>query len=324
MMRVLITGIAGFAGSYLAESLLADGATVAGIDLPTARTDNLAAVIDHVILHRVAAGDGESFAAAVSDSRPEWIFHLAGMSDVGKSWEDRERTLHANLFGAITLLESVRRCGFRPTIVVAGSGEEYGLVPRDRQPITETEHLQPRSPYAVSKACQELLCHQYALADGLDIKLLRLFNHIGPRQRPSFVTADFARQVARIERGLAAPVIKVGNLKAIRDFMHVKDMARAYQLAAAHCRTATPYNVSSGAGHSIENLLTKLLEKATLHIDIEVEQSRFRPIDIECLVGANTAFCEATGWSPATDIDGTLEEILNYWRKAVTNEPEVT
>lgn len=316
-MKAFITGVAGFAGSHLADLLLEQGHSVSGLDLAGVNTANLEQVRAQIHYVPFDPGKPESLVETLGQLRPDWIFHLAGRSNVAQSWQAREETLTANFFGTFRLLEAVRITGIRPAILMVGSGEQYGVVPLDRQPITESEPQRPRSPYAVSKASQELLSLQYIATDKLDIKLLRPFNHIGPRQQPSFVTADFARQVALIEQGTAPPVIRVGNLKAVRDFTAVHDMVRAYVLAIQHCEPGEPYNISSGVGTPIADVLDAFVSLARCPIKVELEPSRLRPVDVPSLVGDSTKFRRVTGWQCESDILTALTQVLTYWRERI-------
>jgi GDP-4-dehydro-6-deoxy-D-mannose reductase len=180
---------------------------------------------------------------------PDAIFHLAAQSFVPSSWSAPSDTVLSNLSGQINLFEAVRALGLDPVIQIACSSEQYGLVLPDEVPIKETNPLRPLSPYAVSKVGQDFLGYQYFQSYGLKVVRTRGFNHTGPRRGDVFVTSNFARQIARIELGLAPPVIRVGNLDAVRDFTDVRDMVRAYWLAVTRARPGEAYNIATGNGH---------------------------------------------------------------------------
>ena len=239
-MKVLVTGIAGFAGSHLAELALAERAEVVGTVLPGAPTDNLAGLGDAlrtVPCDLTAPGD---VAKVLDAERPDRVFHLAGAAVVGTSWAERADVLRTNLEGTYQLLEGLRA---RPTpCLLVSSGEVYGAVPERDQPIREDQLLSPLSPYALSKACQEMYARYYAQAEGLPLVVVRAFNHVGPRQGPGFVWSDIARQVAAIERGASPPVLEIGTVTTRRDFTDVRDMVRAYWLALEHGEPGETYN----------------------------------------------------------------------------------
>jgi len=315
-MRVLITGICGFAGSHLAQRLLNEGHVVHGIDHPAASAVRLVDIRRQVSLQLADMMDSGKIRAILQSVKPEWIFHLAGQANVGKAWNQREQTLQINIFGGFNVFEATRTwpVASRPRIIVAGSGEQYGLVPREAQPINENTPLLPRTPYAASKACLELLSRQYAAAGEADVVILRLFNHIGPGQALGFAAADFADQIARIELGGADPIVRVGNLEAVRDFCDVRDIAQAYIRAAERGMSGAAYNVASGQPVRIRDLLNQLIALARVSIRIEQDPARSRPADVPSIVGDASRFRRDTGWSPSITLHDSLKDVLDYWR----------
>jgi len=204
-------------------------------------------------------------------------------------------------------------------IQIACSSEEYGLVYPEETPIKETNPLRPLSPYAVSKVTQDFLGYQYHQSYGIKVIRTRGFNHTGPRRGEVFVTSNFASQLARIEAGQREPKIRVGNLDAIRDFTDVRDMVRAYWLAVTKATPGEVYNIASGDGISIRELLERLIALCKVEVEIETDPARLRPSDVEILVGDNSKFCEATGWKPQIPFDQTLADTLEYWRAMVAS-----
>jgi GDP-4-dehydro-6-deoxy-D-mannose reductase len=219
--------------------------------------------------------------------------------------------------GTVNLLEAVRDLRLDARVVIASSGEIYGAVPLANQPITEDAPLCPLSPYAASKAAQDLITAQYFLGYGIDTVRLRLFHHTGPRRPPQFVASSFAQQIARIERGLAPPRLAVGNLEAVRDFTDVRDVARAYWLAAVQGIAGDAYNVCSGRRTSIRRVLEILLFHSDVEIEVEVDPDRLRAADIPCLIGDHTRISDATGWQPEIPLVQTLGDLLQWWRENV-------
>src|SRR3990170_4974804 len=255
-MRVLITGITGFAGSHLAEYLRAEHPDVEifGTWRWRSRMDNVEHLEGQITLVECDLRDAVSVTGVPERSRPDAIFHLAAQSFVPTSWVAPGETLTTNIVGQTNLFEAVRTLKLDPTIQIACSSEEYGLVHPDEVPIRESNPLRPLSPYAVSKVGQDYLAYQYFQSYGIKTIRTRGFNHTGPRRGEVFVSSNFAKQIAAIEAGLHEPVIRVGNLDAVRDFTDVRDMVRAYWLAVERGRPGEVYNIASGVGITIREL----------------------------------------------------------------------
>jgi GDP-4-dehydro-6-deoxy-D-mannose reductase len=282
-MRALITGINGFAGGHLAEQLLVSGEwEVWGLARQPAiahaqlrgRVDVVAADLANL----------QQVVAAIERVQPEVVFHLAGQSNVPRSFEDPGGTLITNLLAQLHLFQAVLRLHQDPLLLIASSNEIYGQVRPEDLPIDEDTPLRPVSPYAVSKATQDLLAYQYHASHRLRAIRLRLFNHIGPGQREQFVVSAFAAQIARIEAGQQDPVLRVGNLTAERDFTDVRDIARAYELAAQHGQAPNSYNIGSGRAVSVRQLLDTLLTLSECDISVEPDPARMRPADVPRVV----------------------------------------
>jgi GDP-4-dehydro-6-deoxy-D-mannose reductase len=318
-MNVLITGITGFAGSHLAEYILAHhpGVRVHGIIRWRSRMDNIAHLTGKLDLHEADLKDMVSLKKVLDAARPERIFHLAAQSFVPTSWRLPAETFMINSVGQINLFESVLDLKLAPRIQIAGSSEEYGLVFPDEVPMKETNPLRPLSPYAVSKVAQDLLGYQYFKSYGLPVIRTRGFNHTGPRRGEVFVTSNFAKQVAEIEKGLREPVLMVGNLDAKRDFTDVRDMVRAYWLAAEKGEPGEVYNVGSGRAISMHELLDELLALSKVKVRVQVDPARLRPSDVQILLADNGKFRALTGWAPTIPFERTLRDLLDYWRERV-------
>ncbi len=321
MKTALITGITGFAGSHLAEYLLASHpeVKVAGTHRWRSPLDNIEGILDKIELYETDLRDLNSVHRTLEQVRPDAIFHLAAQSFVPTSWNAPAATLETNIIGQTNIFEAVRALGIDPTIQIACSSEEYGLVHRDETPIKETNPLRPLSPYAVSKVGQDFLGYQYFQSYGLKAVRTRGFNHTGPRRGKVFVTSNFAMQLARIEAGLQEPVISVGNLGAVRDFTDVRDMVRAYYLAATRAKPGEVYNIASGRGITIRELLDRLIELAGVEIRVEQDPERMRPSDVEILLGDASKFRADTGWEPQIPFDQTLKDTFEYWRERIAS-----
>lgn len=321
MVRALVTGITGFAGSHLAEYLLnRKDVEVYGTVRWRSRTENIEGIRGRIRLVECDLMDATAVDQAVQKVRPDLIFHLAAQSFVPTSWLAPAETLMNNILGELNLFEAVRRAGIDPLIQIACSSEEYGLVHEDEVPINEDSPLRPQSPYAVSKIAQDFLGYQYFRSYGLRVVRTRTFNHTGPRRGEVFVTSSFAKQIAEIEHGLAEPVLKVGNLDARRDFTDVRDVVRAYWLALERGEPGEVYVIASGRDYRISEVAEMLLAMSTVPIRIEQDPSRMRPSDVPVLLGDSTKFRRRTGWEPLIPFEKTLADLLEYWRARVAYE----
>jgi len=325
-MRALITGITGFAGSHLAEYLLAEHPEVEifGLYRWRSRMENLDGVGDQVTMIEADMRDYTSIFKALEESRPDVVFHLAAQSFVPSSWRAPNDTMITNITGQTNLFEAVRALSIDPVIQIACSSEEYGMVYPDEVPIKESNPLRPLSPYAVSKVAQDMMGYQYFQSYGLKVVRTRGFNHTGPRRGEPFVTSNFAKQLAEIEAGQREPVMRVGNLDAVRDFTDVRDMVRAYWLAVTKARPGEVYNVATGTGITIRELLDQLVALTRVEVRVEQDPDRMRPSDVERLVGDASKFMADTGWEPQIPFSKTLADILDFWRARVGDSRPVS
>lgn len=314
MIKVLITGASGFAGSHLVEHLMNRGGyevygTVFGPVMPF-----LSAILpeDHQLalnlLHR------EEVLTKIRSLQPEWIFHLAALSSPTQSFTNPNSTYTNNIEGQLNLLDAARSLSPLPKVMVVGTAEEYGKVGEAIFPLNEETPLNPVSPYAVSKVATDFMGLMYHHAYSLPVIRVRPFNHIGERQTDLFVCPAFAKQIALIEAGKQAPVIEVGNLSTIRDFTDVKDMVQAYELALIKGVPGEVYNLGSGIGITIETLLNELLALATKRIEIKVDPNRYVPADVPKLISDSQKFMNLSGWQPQINLSVTLKRVLDYWR----------
>ena len=318
-MRVLITGITGFAGSHLAEYILANhpDVRVFGFVRWRSRMDNIVHIQDKVELHEADIKDVISLKKALADIKPDRIFHLAAQSFVPASWRLPAETFAINAIGQINLFEALLSLKLNPKIHIAGSSEEYGYVNPDEVPMKETNPLRPLSPYAVSKVAQDLLAYQYFKSYGMKTVRTRGFNHTGPRRGDVFVTSNFAKQIAEIEKRKKEPVIHVGNLEAKRDFTDVRDIVRAYWLAAEKGEDGEVYNVGTGKAMAMKEMLDILLSLSKAKVKIKVDPERLRPSDVPILQSDCSKFVRLTGWKPRIPLEQTFKDLLNYWRERV-------
>jgi GDP-4-dehydro-6-deoxy-D-mannose reductase len=323
-MRVLLTGVAGFAGSHLAERLLAEGAEVWGLVADPRETGNLADCLAGPGASRLTLVGGDLLdlpllGRLLGEARPDQVYHLAALSSVRHSLGNPTETFRVNVLGTRALLEAVREWGGCPRILLVGSAEAYGESAAAAAPLTESDPLLPVSPYGVSKAAAERLACRYGQEAGLPIVRVRPFPHTGPRHAPVFVFPDLARQVAEAEAGRRPPRLEVGDLTVRRDLTDVRDMVEAYTVALTRGEAGSVYNLCSGRVVSLREALDSLLRLAGIPIEVVVCGERLRPHDLPVLAGSNRKFCDRTGWSPTHSLESTLQDLLDYWRRRVAS-----
>lgn len=318
-MKALVTGIGGFAGSHLAEYLLAQGLEVCGILLPGEDTANLDAIKHCLTLHEADLTNAGGVCHVVEEERPDLIYHLAAQAAVSKSWEDPASTMIINIMSQLNLLQAVLAANIYPRILVVGSYEEYGALHPEELPARETSPLRPTNPYGVSKIAQDMMGYQYYSGRGLCCVRVRPFNHLGPRQSETFVAPSFAKQVAEAETGLREPAVRVGNLAAQRDFTDVRDIVRGYYLALLHGEAGEVYNLGSGRAVSAQCILDFFLAHAKIHLSVEVDPALIRPLDVSVSVCDFSKLKERTGWEPQIPLERTLSDVLEYWRNRVAS-----
>jgi GDP-4-dehydro-6-deoxy-D-mannose reductase len=319
-LRALITGATGFAGSHLAEYLLAHtDLEVWGTDI-SSNERNIAHIKDDLDFVVGDMSEPDTTSRILSEVRPDYIFHLAAQAFVPLSWSDPWDTLANNIRAELNILQTLVDTGARPRVMVAGSADEYGMISPDELPITETTPLRPYNPYAVSKIAQDMLGYQYFASHDLPVVRVRPFNHIGPRQSPAFVSSDFAKQIAEIEQGYREPQLAVGNLDARRDFTDVRDMVRAYFLALERGEPGEVYNLGAEHASSIQQVLDLLLRMSDAEIEVVQDTSRLRPTDVPVVVSDCSKFRQQTGWRAMVTLEDSLRDILDYWRGRVRED----
>ncbi len=318
-MKILITGITGFAGSHLADYVLKEHPEVEvfGMVRWRSRMENVQHILDDIQLCEGDLKDMVSLKKVLGEVRPDRIFHLAAQSFVPTSWLCPAETFSINSIGQINLFEAVLDLGLEPRIQIAGSSEEYGLVHPDEVPMREDNPLRPLSPYAVSKVGQDMLGYQYFRSYGMFVVRTRGFNHTGPRRGDVFICSNFAKQIVEIEKNLREPVIYVGNMEAKRDFTDVRDTVRAYWLSLEKGEAGEVYNIGTGTAFTIKEVLDMLLEKSAVDVKVEVDPKRLRPSDVQILLSDSSKFRRQTGWVPQIPFQQSLQDLLEYWRERV-------
>lgn len=316
-MKALITGISGFVGTHLTEYLLAH------TDWQIAGTvfgpyGSIKPWWDRLEIYPAELSRLEVVAFVLEEVQPDCVFHLAAQPLVSLSHRDPWGTLENNIRMQLNILQALVELKMQDTrVLIVSSGEVYGRVQPEELPIHETQPFRPVNPYAVSKIAQDMLGLQYHLTHGIQTIRARPFNHIGPGQRPGFVVPDFAQQIAAIEAGRSAPMMRVGNLAAQRDFTDVRDVVRAYHLLITKGEPGQVYNIGSGQSHAIQEVLDTLLSMSQVEITVEPDPDRMRPSDVPDVVCDTSKLRGQTGWQPTIPFEQSLTDVLDYWRKRV-------
>jgi GDP-4-dehydro-6-deoxy-D-mannose reductase len=320
-VKVLITGVGGFVGSHLVAFLRREHSEVEIFGLTRPHGSSGAGALAGVRLLEADLNDPGALAAVLDVVAPDRVVHLAGQSSVHMSWLDPGGTLRTNMLGLVHLVDAFRERRLKPAILVVGSAEEYGAVSPEDLPLREDAPLLPASPYAVSKVAQGLLAAEYARGLGLPLVRTRTFHHTGPGRGEAFAESSFARQIAEIEAGLRERVLLVGNLEAVRDYTDVRDVVRAYWGLLDHAQAAAAvggvFNVCSGRGRRIRDLLDTLLSHAGGEVEIRVDKERLRPSDVPAQVGDPSRLRALIGWEPRIALEDSLFDLLEDWRARV-------
>lgn len=311
-MKALVVGGGGFVGPYLVRHLKDE----LGYEVTVTKTEKETLAMDGAVVKNLDILDKNQISELLNEENPDYLFHLAAQSSVAYSWKNPTLTVDVNIKGCVNLLEAVKDADEKPRVLLIGSGEEYGHIKKDECPIIEDNVLRPGNIYAATKSCQNMLGKIYSDAYGLDIMMVRAFNHIGPNQTPVFVVADFCKQVADIEKGKQEPVIYVGNLSAKRDFTDVRDVVKAYALLVKGGKRGETYNVGRGHAVAIEDILKEIVSMSDKDIEVKVDEKKLRPVDVPIIEPDIEKIKKEVGWEPVIELRQTLEETLEYWRSS--------
>jgi GDP-4-dehydro-6-deoxy-D-mannose reductase len=316
-MRILVTGVTGFAGGYLAEALLAHGkAEVFGLNRHAGWPPELAHLASQVGLRDCDLTDRDAVEAVLRDIKPQQVYHLAGYAQVGRSFQEADAAWSGNLTATRNLYEAVIRWGGRPRILFVGSGLIYGNPETDDAVQDEETPLRPNNPYAASKAAADLASYQYCCHPGLDIVRARPFNQIGPRQSQQYAVANFARQLVAVQRRQVPPVLETGDLSPRRDLTDVRDVVAAYVLLMAKGRRGEAYNIASGQVVSMRDVLARLIALSGEAVEVRQRGDLLRATELTVARLDTSKLRRETGWEPCRTLDQTLTETLAFWRGA--------
>ncbi len=313
---VLITGASGFVGSFAVEHYLRAGWTVHG----TSRRPSAEASLSGPNIHRLDLTDPVATRALVDAVRPRVVLHLAAESSTSRSWQDPLGTYRNNVLSQLSLLEACVSIGGVERVLVAGSADEYGSPEPDDSPIREDYRLLPVTPYGVSKVAQDLMGYQYFAAHGLPVIRVRPFLQVGPRRSETFFSGAFARQIAEAELGLRPPEMQVGDIDRVRDLTDVRDVVRALALLAEQGEVGAVYNIASGQGRPVRDLLDMLLDLAAVRPEVHRAPSEHRALEPAVLVGDVSRLRGDTGWAPSISLRDSARDLLDYWRRRLETE----
>ncbi len=318
--KVFITGATGFVGPYLIDFLKDrdPDCLIFGTCFP--EHPGSCNVIDGIELYHCDLRSEKGISESIRQVQPDWIFHLAAVSNVGYSWTNRRETLEANLMGTFYLFDAVRKYSPQSRVLFISSCDVYGILSPIEEALKEDFPTPPVSPYAFSKISGELLSRFYTNIEGLNIVISRSFPHTGPGQSSDFVCSDWASQIAKIEKGLMEPVIKVGSLDVRRDFSDVRDVVKAYISLLEKGKRGEIYNVCSGRAVVLKDILNLLLSFSSKEIEVKVDPKRMRKADIPLLLGNNEKIRNELSWTPEISLNQTLKELLDYWRESLNGQ----
>jgi GDP-4-dehydro-6-deoxy-D-mannose reductase len=315
-MKILITGVSGFAARHFLNYLnvLEPGSEVVGIyneNYPDLDVENLQQL--KINFYKIDLLDKSKVAKCLLDFKPTYILHLAGRSSVANSWKDPAASITDNTNFFLNIIESVRNQEIKCRILSVGSTEEYGNA-NEGLPLKETDCPDPASPYGVARVLQQKLVKIYANSYGVDIVHTRSFNHIGPYQKPEYVIASFAKQIVQQAKDKREKIeLITGDVNVIRDFSDVRDVVRAYYLLLYKGIKGETYNVCSGNGYVLKNIINLLAEKINKPVYHSTDEKNFRPSENKVIVGSYEKLMHATGWQPSISIEQSLDDIIKYW-----------
>ncbi len=318
-MKVLITGMTGFAGGHLSQYLQGlEGVEVAGLDLASPDETFLKS-FDGIApeVHCCDLAEPGPLAKVVAEVEPDAVIHLAALAQVAGAWEQAASILETNIVCTQVLMQTLHEKAPEARVLIVSSSEVYGKIDQDRLPANEESVLRPNNPYSVSKVASEFVALQYHEAFGAEVVIARPFNHIGPRQVGNFVVPAFARQIAEMEAGLREQVLRVGNLESSRDFTDVRDVVRAYYLLLTRGQSGEAYNVASGNSYPISDILAMLLEMSSVHPVAENIPELMRPSDTPVVAGDSSKLKALGDWNPEISLEQSLRDTLDYWRQQV-------
>ena len=318
MIKILITGFSGFVARHFINRLKQEqnNYSVLGIDINTPDysldcSKNISLTFIQCNLLRK-----NELEKIIIDFSPDYILHLAAFSSVGFSWQAPDLCIKNNTEIFLNLMEILRNMKYKGKVLSVGSSEEYGNYPESKLPLKEEYALHPVSPYAVARVAQEHLSKVYADGFGLDIVMTRSFNHVGPWQKEKFVIPSFVKQLVEIKKGVRPEKrLVTGNIDIIRDFLDVRDVVDAYFKLLKSGKRGGVYNICSGKGQTLREIISKICNILGLNIEIVQDEQLIRPNDNKKIIGCNDKIKNEVGWQPHYSINESLKDIINYWNE---------
>jgi GDP-4-dehydro-6-deoxy-D-mannose reductase len=325
MKKILITGISGFVGGHLTHFLATNrkGFEVYGISRSKPAWDfveNGYELLQNIHFHQGDIRDSPRIQSLICDIEPDYILHLAAQSSVAESWKTPASSFINNISGFMNVIETVRLFGIPAKILSVGSAEQYGIVAKNDLPLTEKTCMHPANPYAVARVAQEQLAKIYVDGFGLDICCTRSFNHCGPGQSDRFVVSSIVKQLVMITQGKQDTGIHIGNGSLVRDFLDVRDVVAAYCLLLEKGPRGEVYNICSGRGYAISDIVTILSDIFKINLQIHEEKSQFRPVDNPRIIGSNEKIMHDLGWHPKVPFEDSLHDLYDYWSTTLSYE----
>lgn len=313
MKKIIITGANGFVSRYFIEYLNQNalGFDILGLDI--------ASVTDlDIHYQQINLTDKDFIHRVLTEYQPDYILHLASVSSVAQSWHKPVESFVNNTNIFLNLIESVRELNLKSRILSVGSSEEYGDYPADKMPLRENYELHPNNPYSVARVSQEYLSRVYANSFGVDIVMTRSFNHIGPRQKDTFVVSSFVKQIVEIAIGKRDNLVHVGNIEVIRDFLDVRDVVDAYYKILTQGKSGEVYNVCKGEGVNLKEIINLASKALSIDVNLKIDEERIRPNESIMIIGDNSKLRNELNWSPKYSLDKTLCDIIEYWKSEVS------
>ncbi len=315
MQRCIVTGVSGFVGKHYLEYLNDNAlkSEILGIDVRTPGIKNEDYEQLKINFEKADLKDKDRLCKLIYNFRPDFIIHLASYSSVSGSWKNPNTSFLNNVNIFLNLIESVRMIGNKCRILSVGSSEEYGFVKIEDLPLKESNQLNPSSPFGVARVTQELLSRLYADVYGLDIVITRSFNHIGPGQNENYAVASFAKQLVNARKNQLNEFVSAGDVTIVRDFIDVRDVVRAYHKLLLNGKKGEVYNVCSGYGVSLKNIIQMICEILEISIAIRNDLKLKRPKDNPVIIGSNEKIKKETDWTTEFSLERSLQDVVKYY-----------
>jgi len=318
MDKYIITGFSGFVSRHFLHYLesRSEQVSVLGLDLHEPAFDVRDFRHLTCTFERVDLLDKERMQNAIYQFQPNYILHLAAYSSVSFSWKNPILSFQNNTNIFLNLIEAIRLLRLSTRILSVGSSEEYGNVTERDMPLREDMPLKPVSPYAVARVSQEMLSQVYAKGFDVDVVITRSFNHVGPGQKDIFVVSSLAKQLAEgSKKHVRKLEVVTGDLSIIRDFTDVRDVVRAYYLLLKKGKKGEIYNVCSGRGVTLSEVLNVMGDYVGLEVEHRVDASLVRPQDNKMIIGSNKKIQHEVGWVPDIMLEKALKDVIDDWKR---------